>query len=67
MGVLTILEIDVRAQVHLSSDRLEDQPPLPPRRPGEFDLPVQSTGTQERRVKRVLSVGRHDHLYRVGA
>jgi len=41
---------------------LEDESLLSAVGVGELDLSVESSRSQQRRVERVLSVGRHDHL-----
>jgi hypothetical protein len=62
MSKLTILEVDVRAEVHGTSNSLEDQSPLPPGWRGEFNLSVQSSRSQQGGIQRVLSVCSHDDL-----
>lgn len=59
----TIFQIDIRAQVHLCRDSLEDKTPLSTRRQRELDLSVESSRTQQGRVERVLSIRRHDDLH----
>lgn len=59
---LTILQIDIRTNTHLRSDRLKDQPLLPPRRIREFNLPIQPSGPQQRRIQSIGSIRRHDDL-----
>jgi hypothetical protein len=61
--ILTVLEVNIGAKVHLRRDRLEDETALATRRVGELDLAVKTTGTEESRVERVLTVGRHDDLW----
>ena len=43
MRQLTVLEINIRTEVHRSGHSLENQSPLSPGRHWEFNLPVQSS------------------------
>ena len=58
----TVFQIYVRAQVHLARDCLEDETLLTPRGQWELDLPVDTTWSDERRVKGLDLVGGHDDL-----
>ena len=57
-----VLQIDLVAEVHLAGDGGEDETLLAAVRHRELDLPVESAGPQQRRVQRVGTVRRHDHL-----
>jgi len=57
-----VLKVHLLAQVHLARDRREDEPLLTPVWQRELYLTVQPTRSQQSRVQRVLSVGRHYNL-----
>mmetsp|Transcript_9135 Transcript_9135/g.14464 ORF Transcript_9135/g.14464 Transcript_9135/m.14464 type:complete len:384 (-) Transcript_9135:217-1368(-) len=57
-----ILQIQLVAQIHPARGRLKHHPLLPSIRVGEFDLPVQSSRSEQCRIQRVGAIGGHDHL-----
>ena len=57
-----VLAVDLVAHVHLGRDRREDEAFLSTIGHGELDFTIQTTGTKEGGVERVLTICRHDHL-----
>ena len=51
-----VFQIDIIRQVHFGGDRREDESLLPSVWQRELDLAIQTAGTQQSRVQRVLSV-----------
>lgn len=65
--MLTVLQVYVRSEVHLARNRLEDQTPFTTRWEGEFNFAVQTARTEQRWVKRIRAIRRHNDLvHRVG-
>ena len=58
----TILQIDVSGDGHLGRDGLKDEALLPSGRQRELDLAVQPTGSQQRGIQCIGSIGSHDDL-----
>ena len=58
----TVFQVHLIREVHLAGDGRKDQSLLSPIWQGELNLPVQTTRTEEGRVKGVGTVRCHDHL-----
>lgn len=66
-GARQLLEVDIGADVHLARVDLHDTCARLLVGVGELDLPVETTGTQQRRVQDVHSVGGCYHLISIAA